>query len=119
MSRFIGRIVRSIPGTTLHSIREFTTDPASEFEDVVREHDKRYRVDGTAHIREINRLMRWELPTDGPKTLNGLVLEQLERIPEAGTCFKLAGYPIEIVESNDNKVVAARIHAEKGAVPET
>ena len=98
-------------------VGEFTTDPSDD-EDIFRESETSYRVDGSANIRELNRAMEWELPTDGPKTLNGLVLEQLERIPEVGTCFKVSGYPIEIVESKDNKVVLARVQAAKGEIPE-
>ena len=89
-------------------VGEFTTDSADD-EDIVQESAESFLVDGSANIREINRTMNWSLPTDGPKTINGLVLEQLETIPSAGTCFKVAGYPIEIIESNDNKVVSARI----------
>jgi len=95
-------------------VGEFTTDPADADPDIVRERDDCYRVDGSANIREINRAMNWNLPTDGPKTLNGLVLEQLERIPKVGTCFKVAGYPIEIVEANDNRVQKARIFSRRG-----
>jgi Mg2+/Co2+ transporter CorB len=98
-------------------VGEFTTDPLNDEQDIVRERDDCYRVDGSANIREINRLMKWALPTDGPKTVNGLVLEQLERIPEVGTCFKVAGYPMEIVEINDNRVRAARIYSMKGEIP--
>ena len=98
-------------------VGEFATSSSADDDEITRENDQCYRVDGSANIREINRVMNWELPTDGPKTLNGLILEQLERIPEVGTCFKVAGYPIEITESNDNKVQAARIHAGKGEVP--
>jgi Mg2+/Co2+ transporter CorB len=60
-------------------------------------------------IRELNRLEGLDLPTDGPKTLNGLVLEYLENIPEAGTSLKLAGYPIEIVQTTGNAVKTVRI----------
>ena len=98
-------------------VGEFTTDPADADDDIVRVREDCYRVDGTANIREINRAMEWNLPTDGPKTLNGLVLEQLERIPEAGSCFKVAGYAMEIVEVNDNRVQSAWIFSRKGEVP--
>ena len=90
-------------------VGEFTTDPADKVEDVVRETGNSFLVNGAANIREINRDMNWSLPTDGPKTLNGLVLEYLETIPEQGICFKIAGYPIEIVEINENRVQTARI----------
>jgi Mg2+/Co2+ transporter CorB len=57
--------------------------------------------------------MQWSLPTDGPKTLNGLIVEYLETIPESGTGLKIGGYPIEIIETRENRVQLARIHAAK------
>ena len=96
-------------------VGEFTTDPADDdVDDIIREGEGCYLVDGTANIREINRLMRWNLPTDGPKTLNGLVLEDLETIPEAGTRLTIAQYPMEIIETNENRVKMARIFSPRG-----
>jgi len=66
-------------------------------------------VDGTANIREVNRSQNWELPTDGPKTINGLILELLETIPEPRTCLKISGYPIEIIETDDNRIRTVRV----------
>ena len=63
-------------------VGEFTTDPADDDADVVRERDDCYLIDGSTNIRELNRVMNWQLPTNGAKTLNGLVLEILETIPE-------------------------------------
>lgn len=91
-------------------VGEFTTDPAAEEEDIVRESDTTFLVNGTANIREMNRVMNWTLPTDGAKTLNGLILEHLETIPESGTGLKVEGYPIEIVETRENRVQLARIY---------
>jgi Mg2+/Co2+ transporter CorB len=90
-------------------VGEFTTDPADQIEDVVREGTDSFLVSGTANIRELNRTQGWELPTDGPKTLNGLILELLETIPEPSTCLKISGYPLEIVASDDNRVRTVRI----------
>ena len=90
-------------------VGEFTTDPADEDEDVVRDSADSWLVDGTANIRELNRSQNWELPTDGPKTINGLIIELLETIPEAHTCLKISGYPIEIIECDDNRVRTVRI----------
>ena len=92
-------------------VGEFTTDPANNDNDIVQESQDTFLVDGTTNIREMNRAMDWTLPTDGPKTLNGLIVEFLETIPEPGTLLKIEGYPIEIVETNDNRVMTARIHA--------
>ena len=91
-------------------VGEFTTDPAADDQDIVPDGDRSYLVDGAANIREINKAMNWDLPTEGPKTLNGLVVEYLETIPESGTCLKIERYPIEIVESNDNRISKVRIH---------
>jgi Mg2+/Co2+ transporter CorB len=91
-------------------VGEFTTDPSSDDTDIVQESQDTFLVDGTANIREMNRAMDWTLPTDGPKTLNGLIVEYLEDIPEPGTDLKIEGYPIEIVETNDNRVKTARIY---------
>jgi Mg2+/Co2+ transporter CorB len=99
-------------------VGEFTTDPAAGDDDIIKERDDCYLIDGTANIREINRVMDWNLPTDGAKTLNGLVLECLETIPATGTGLKVAGYPMEIVETNNNRVKTARIFSRKGAAAE-
>jgi Mg2+/Co2+ transporter CorB len=90
-------------------VGEFTTDPSASIKDVVPQADGSYLVDGSANIRELNRTMQWRLPIGGPKTLNGLILEYLEHIPEAGTSLMLAGYPMEIVQAKDNAVRKVRI----------
>ena len=91
-------------------VGEFTTDPADDENEIVRESESTFLVDGAANIREMNRAMNCSLPTDGPKTLNGLVLEYLETIPDSGTGLKIDGYPIEIIETKENKVQLARIY---------
>jgi Mg2+/Co2+ transporter CorB len=91
-------------------VGEFTTDPAADDEDIVKESDETFLVNGTANIREMNRVMNWNLPTGGAKTLNGLILEYLETIPESGTGLKVEGYPIEIIETRGNRVQLARIY---------
>jgi len=90
-------------------VGEFTTDPADEIDDVVKESETSFLVDATANIRELNRAQDWDLPTEGPKTLNGLIVEQLETIPPPGTCLEANGYPIEIVEVDDNRVRLVRV----------
>ena len=66
-------------------------------------------LDGSANIRELNKEMNWQFPTEGPKTLNGLILEYLEDIPQANISLRLAGYPLEILEMKDNRVKTVRI----------
>lgn len=90
-------------------VGEFTTDPADDESDVIKEGADTYLVNATANIRELNRSQNWELPTDGPKTLNGLIVELLETIPKPTTCLKINGYPIEVVESDDNRIRFVRI----------
>jgi len=94
-------------------VGEFTTDPAAVNKDITLQEDGSYLIDCAAYIRDLNRALQTELPTDGPKTLNGLILEHMEDIPEAGTSLLLAGYPIEIVQTKDNAVKIARIHPKK------
>ena len=93
-------------------VGEFTTVPTTgEDEGITREENERYLVTGSTHVREMNRVMNWSLPTDGPKTLNGLIIEYLERIPTPGTCLRIGDYPIEIVASDENRVISARLYA--------
>ena len=71
--------------------------------------DQSYLVDGAIAIREFNRLTDCELPLHGPRTLNGLIVEYLETLPNTGTCLLIAGYPIEIMQVQENRVKLARI----------
>jgi Mg2+/Co2+ transporter CorB len=91
-------------------VGEFTTDPADEIDEIVRDGNDAWLVNGTINIRELNKAMNWKLPVDGPKTLNGLIVEYLETIPETGTGLKIDGYPMEIIETNENRVKLARIY---------
>lgn len=90
-------------------VGEFTTDPATSSKDIHPQEDGTFLVDGSANIRELNRIMQWDLPTNGPKTLNGMITEYLETIPKAGTSLLLEGYPIEIVQTGANTVKTVRI----------
>ena len=99
-------------------VGEFTTDPADEEVDVVQESHDTFLVDAAANIRELNRSQDWHLPTDGPKTLNGLIVERLETIPPPGACLKIDGYPIEIVEADENRVRTVRVGPRVAASPE-
>jgi Mg2+/Co2+ transporter CorB len=66
-------------------------------------------VTGSATIRAVNRAMKWRLPTDGPKTLSGLIVEHLESIPQPGTALRIGDYSIEVVQTADNMVRTARV----------
>lgn len=91
-------------------VGEFTTDPATMMhKDVHRDADGSFVVNASTTIRALNRSMRWSLPTDGPKTLNGLIVEFLETIPEPGTTLKLADYMLEVLQTGDNAIKTVRI----------
>ncbi len=90
-------------------VGEFTTDPSSELPFLYPQEDGSYLVDGSANVRDLARTLDWPLPTDGPKTLNGLILEYLETIPEPGTSLKLAGFPVEILQCAGNAVKTVRV----------
>ncbi len=86
-------------------VGEFTTDPAAVgSRSLTPRTDGGYVVNGRTSIRSLNRMLNWTLPTDGPRTLNGLIMEQLEAIPEPGARLILAGHPTEIVEIAGNRV---------------
>jgi len=92
-------------------VGEFTTDfAASSNQDILPQDDGTYIIDGSTHIRAINKTLGWHLPQDGPKTLNGLITEHLEAIPENNVCIKVAGMRIEILQIKDNMVRAARVY---------
>lgn len=91
-------------------VGEFTTDVASQLsKDVSPSNDGHVVVEGGAAVRDLVRSQHWQLPTDGPKTLNGLLLEHLETLPSAGTCVRLYGYPMEILQVKDNMIKAVKV----------
>lgn len=92
-------------------VGEFTTDAAANSKDIHPQEDGSYIIDGSASIRDINKALDWDLPTTGPKTLNGLIIESLESIPSASIAFKLNGYYIETLQTKDNIVKTARVCA--------
>ena len=91
-------------------VRELDTDATALNLGVTKESDGTYVVDASVNIRQLNRVMNWNLPTDGPKTLNGLIVEQLETIPESGTGLTVADYPIEILDSGEHGIKRVRVH---------
>jgi Mg2+/Co2+ transporter CorB len=109
----------TLEGILEEIVGEFTTSlAAAARKDIHRQKDGSYLVDGSVTIRELNRIMSWEFPTEGPKTLNGLIVEHLEALPATGIALRLAGYPIEIVEVEENKVKTARIWPKLRIAPE-
>jgi len=85
-------------------VGEFATALPHLGEAITRQRDGTLLVDAGVSVRDLNRALHWDLPTDGPKTLNGLILEYLETIPEPDTSLRLAGYPLEIVQSTPSGV---------------
>ena len=101
--------------TTLDDILEeivgdFTTSlaPTAE-EEIQAQEDGSYLIEGSANLREINKEMAWDFSTDGPRTLNGLILEYLEDLPQVGRKLMIAGYQIEIASIENNMVKLANI----------
>lgn len=91
-------------------VGEFTTDYSATSPDVIPQDDGTFIIDGAAAVRTINKILDWNLPTDGPKTLNGLITEQLETIPETNVCLKVKNHRIEVLQIKDNVVKAAIVH---------
>lgn len=89
-----------------------TTQTPTPSDEVTLQPDGSYLVDGSASIRDVNKEMSWQLPTDGPKTLNGLIIEHLEDIPQSNISVRIAGYPIEIVEASENRIKIVRVMPE-------
>jgi Mg2+/Co2+ transporter CorB len=89
-------------------VGEFTSNLAETDEDIFPQRDGTFIIDGTANIREINKSLDWELPTDGPKTLSGLILENLESFPDANAGLAIGQYRLEILELEGNVVQAVR-----------
>jgi Mg2+/Co2+ transporter CorB len=93
-------------------VGEFTTDPATVMhKDIHAEKPGVFIVNASATIRALNRALQWHLPTDGPKTINGLLLEQLETIPDPGTTLKVGDYQFEVLQIADNAIRTVRIYA--------
>jgi Mg2+/Co2+ transporter CorB len=91
-------------------IGEFTTHSPLRMGALVKQEDGSVMAEGSLTLRDLNRKLGASFPLDGPKTLNGLILEHLEDIPEPGTTVKIADYPIEIVQTQDRAVKSARVY---------
>jgi len=96
-------------------VGEFTTQPGALNRDVMPQADGSFVIAGSAAVRNVNRALGWELPTDGPRTLSGLIVEYLEAIPEAGTSLMLDEHPVEILQVADNTVRTARVWPARAA----
>ena len=90
-------------------IGEFTTHAPAQSLTLIKQADGSVLVEGSSMLRDLNRKLGLKLPVDGPKTLNGLILEHFQDIPEAGTSLKIAGHPMEIMQTQDRVVKVVRI----------
>ena len=101
-------------------VGEFSNQDALRSPDIHPQDDGTLVIDGAAYLRDINRALNWQLPCDGPKTLNGLITEALEQIPDSGICLQIGQYRLEILQAADNRVKSARawLADEQTATPE-
>lgn len=90
-------------------VGDFTTQSPAQTGKFYPQVDGSLFIEGSTLLRDLNRKMGLHLPLNGAKTLNGLILEHLQDIPEAGTSLKISGYPIEIIQTQDRVVKIARI----------
>ena len=107
----------TLEGIMEQIIGKFTTSLPSAAPALRWDADGSAAADGAMPVREVNRALGLELPTDGPKTLNGLILEQLQDIPEANVSLKVAGVPIEIVSTQGRAVKGVRLFRPSGEPP--
>ncbi len=90
-------------------VGDFTTQSPAQTGKFLRQTDGSFLLEGGSSLRELNRKLGWHLPVGETKTLNGLILEHLQDIPEAGTSVKIGDYPMEIIQTQDRAVKVVRI----------
>ena len=90
-------------------IGDFTTQSPSRLGSYRKEADGSWLVDGSSNLRDLNKKLNLSLPLNGPRTLNGLVLEHFEDIPEPNTSFKIGTHTLEIVQTQDRIVKSVKI----------
>ena len=95
-------------------VGEFTSNISDQSPEIVPQPDGSFVIDGATAIRDVNRALHWELPIDGPKTLNGLILEFLETIPEAHVGMRLGRYYFEILELQGKVIHKVRASHPRG-----
>jgi len=100
-------------------VGDFTTAGSSLVAEIQPQTDGSYIVQGNVTLRELNRHLDWTLPTTGPKTINGIITEHLEDLPEPGTSLKLGEYQIDVVRTRGTSVQLARIRRMPLPSPET
>ena len=94
-------------------LQEIAGELIADDEIARKQSDGSYLIDASISVRELNRVMNWSLPTEGPKTLNGLIIDFMETIPKSGTSIKLQGHPLEIIKRDENAVKLVKFLPEK------
>ena len=89
-------------------VGEFTTVPEAE-DEYTREDDNSYIVSGNANIRDLNKSIKWEIPSNDAKTVNGLIVEHLGDIPKAETDVNISNYSFKVIESDSNHIHSVKI----------
>jgi Mg2+/Co2+ transporter CorB len=100
-------------------VGDFTTADSALTPEIQRQEDGSFLVQGSVTLRDLNRQLEWDLPTDGPKTVNGLITEHLQELPEAGTSLLLGKYQIDVLRTRGTSVQLARIRQMPEPAPET
>ena len=92
-------------------IGDFTTNSPVQSGAYIKQKDDSVIVEGSSLLRDLNRKLGLKLPLNGPKTLNGLILDHFQDIPEAGTSLKISGYPMEIIQTHNRVVKVVQIYS--------
>ncbi|WP_263078750.1 HlyC/CorC family transporter [Endozoicomonas sp. Mp262] len=90
-------------------VGDFTTDVSDTSHDITPQDDGSYIIDGSASIRDINRILGWDLPVEDARTVSGLITEVMEFIPESSVCLQLGRYRFEILQVKDNRVRTVKV----------
>jgi len=95
-------------------VGKFTTSQSDVSRPIRWDENGTVLIDGAATLRDLNRMLNLDLPLDGPRTLNGLIVEHLQDIPEVGVGVRVGGVPMEIVRTQDRKIKMVRLHRPSG-----
>ena len=90
-------------------VGEFTTDIAALSKDIAPQDDGSVIVDASITLRNLNRMLNWQLPSIGPRTVSGLIIEYLGYIPPAECCLMIENYQIEVLKVSENMIKSARM----------
>lgn len=102
-------------------LKDIVEEVVGEFEQGIGQMDREicpqgdgsYMLDGGVNLRDVNRIMGWQLPVDGPKTLSGLMIEELEMMPGGKLCMRIQGYPLEVIKLSGKTIQLVRVWPNK------